>query len=326
MAHKKSNSLGRGLDALLAGARNASVESKERVTEKEFNFPSVDEKNYNSTVIPTSTSISEKNSNLLELPLKKLIPGKYQPRSSMDSDELQALSDSIRVSGILQPIVVRPLSQGQFEIIAGERRFQASKLAGLETIPVIIKDVQDKEALSLALIENIQRENLNPLEEALALERLTKEFGLTHIQIAESLGKSRTTVTNLLRILTLTDEVKAFLEKGMIDLGHAKVLLGLKGSLQIQIATEIVEKKLSVREAEKLIAKATNPKENTALSASRPPMDPDIRKLQEKISEKLSAPVQLAYGNDGKGKIIIQFDNLDVLDGILAHLKLDERE
>lgn len=296
MPSKKHSSLGRGLEALLAGAR----EKEENGQTKDTAAPPIYE-------------------SLLELPLTSLKAGKYQPRRDMNPVELETLADSIRAHGILQPVVVRLLKEpGCYEIIAGERRFRAAALAGLDKIPVIIKNVTDVEAMYLALIENMQREDLSPIEEALGLERLTKEFGLTHIQIAESIGKSRTTVTNLLRLLSLTDDVKLLLERKEIEVGHAKILLTLKSQTQSQVAQQIVSKGLSVRETEKLITKIM---EDQLLPSSRAPLNPDVRRLQDSLSEKLGAAVQIQQGSQGKGKLVIQYNSLEELDGILEHIK-----
>lgn len=296
MPPKKSSTLGRDLGDLLAKA----------VSESAFPLSS------------NKISSHETGGNLLEIALLNLRPGRYQPRQEIHQTELEMLADSIRAQGILQPIVVRPLSKNQYEIIAGERRFQAAKLVPLEKIPAIIKEVSDQEALAIALIENIQRENLNPLEEALALERLAKEFSLTHIQVADAIGKSRATVSNLLRLLTLTEDVKAMLARGDIEMGHAKVLLALRGSMQAQVARQIIEKKFSVRETERVVSRLLD--ENKPVS-KKTTLDPDIRRLQESLAEKLGASVQIMHGNHGKGKLVINYNSLEELDGILEHIK-----
>lgn len=257
--------------------------------------------------------------NLLELAVTQLSPGKYQPRQHISEVELETLSESIRSQGVIQPIIVRLISKDKYEIIAGERRWRAAQLAGLTTIPVVIKDVPDEKAMIIALIENIQRENLNPLEEAQALERLAKEFDLTHIQVADAVGKSRAAVTNLLRLLGLTEEVKQYLEKGQIEVGHAKVLLGLKTHQQSTIAKTIIAKGLSVRETERLVAGLLERDPSKPRRAQS--LDPDIRRLQNSLSEKLGAVVELHHGLQGRGKLIIQYNSLEELDGILEHIQ-----
>jgi len=258
-------------------------------------------------------------SGLLELPVSKLNPGPYQPRNEIKEIDLESLTHSIRAQGVIQPIVVRQIGPSQYEIIAGERRWRAARLAGLATVPVVVKKVSNEKAMAMALIENIQREDLTALEEAEALERLSKEFGLTHIQVAEAVGKSRTAVTNLLRLLTLTDEVKRLLESGVIEAGHAKALLGLKDQQQKQTARIIVEKGLSVREAERLINQTT---ENVvaAPSKKRAVIDPDVKSLQQALSAKLGATVEINHGAQGRGRVIIQYNTLEELEGILEHI------
>lgn len=317
MARKKHRSLGRGLEALLAGAREPAEPAPTTKLPKlnEAHPPSVLAK-----VSPLeNVSKLENASALQEIPLDKLVAGKYQPRRDMHEQELDTLAESIRAQGILQPIVVRAIATDKYEIIAGERRFRAAKRLNLPKIPAIVKEVDDEAALAMALIENIHRENLNALEEAYALERLSKEFSLTHQEIAEAVGKSRVTITNLLRLLTLHHDVKQHLEKGDIEAGHAKVLLGLSGSQQVQAAKEIVTKQLSVRDAERLIAqwgqKSEKSKEKSYV------MDPDVKYLQESLSQKLGAPLEIVFNEKGKGKLVIHYNSLDELDGIIAHIK-----
>jgi len=289
MAIKKG--LGKGLNALLTSTRGTEARS------------SVQE--------PLS-------SGFLELPILSLNPGRYQPRREMAKTELEALADSIRTQGILQPIVVRSDSKGQYEIIAGERRWRAAQLAGLQVVPVILKQVDDASAMAMALIENIQRADLTPLEEAIAFERLAKEFGLTHVQVAEAVGKSRAAITNSLRLLTLSNEVKQSLERGEIEVGHAKVLLGLRGHEQVQLARVVIEKGLSVRETEQLMTRFSEhaPK----ISTRKTGIDPNIRQLQKSLSEKLGANLQIQHGQQGKGKLVIQYNSLEELEGILEHI------
>jgi ParB family chromosome partitioning protein len=260
------------------------------------------------------------------LEVHQLQPGKYQPRREINPVDLESLADSIRAQGVIQPIVVRPLSaktQGpdaQYEIIAGERRWRAAQLAGLSCVPVVLRNVSDQVAMAMALIENIQREDLNPLEEACAFERLAKEFNLTHGQVAEMVGKSRTTVTNSLRLLTLGEDLKLWLERGDLEVGHAKVLLTVKDPLQTQLARTVVEKGLSVRETERMILNLQNGRSEKLGSTKSKNLDPDIVRLQNSLSDKLGATTQIVHSNLGKGKIVIHYNSLDELDGVLIHL------
>ncbi|MFM8453550.1 MAG: ParB/RepB/Spo0J family partition protein [Gammaproteobacteria bacterium] len=264
---------------------------------------------------------------ILELDLGELKPGVYQPRRDAANKEIQSLADSIRTQGMVQPIIVRK-SNKSYEIIAGERRFHAAKMAGLKKVPVIVKDVDNTSALIIGLIENLQRENLNPVEEALALDRLSKEFKYTHQQVAEALGKSRTTVTNSLRLLNLHFEVKNLLEKGELEVGHAKILLGLNVEAQYEWAKKIIEAGYSVRELEKLLGateSSLNQRDEKTLGSLKKktkPLDPDIRKLQNVLSEKLGAKVSIQHRPTGKGCLAIIYNNLDELDGILEHFQI----
>lgn len=294
------NRLGKGLEALLGAARAMPLSEKDSAK----------------TVQPST----------LELTVKQLSPGRYQPRRIMREAELETLADSIRSQGIIQPILVRKTNEDRYEIIAGERRWRAAQMAGLAKVPVVIKEVSDENAMAMALIENIQRENLNPLEEALALERLSKEFQLTHQQVAEAVGKSRAAISNLLRLLTLSDEVKTYLEQSRLELGHAKVLLGLHGKAQLEAAELVVNKGLSVRETEHLVdrmlEKVSNTETVNKTKAQQPlSKDPDVRRLENSLSEKLGAVVEVVHGSNGKGRLIIQYNNLEELEGILAHFQ-----
>lgn len=301
MATKKRG-LNKGLDALLAETLDLTkVSTKELLNDDK----------------PTSQS-PQVSAGFVELNVKRLRPGRFQPRRTIHESELESLANSIKEQGVLQPIVVRSLGNEGYEIIAGERRWRAAQVAGLTTVPVIVKDVSDKAALAIALIENIQREDLNPLEEAIALERLGAEFELSHEQIATAVGKSRTTVTNLLRLLSLRPDVKVLLERGDIDMGHAKVLLALQGPQQSAIAREIVAKRLSVRETEQLVARTLEDKPKT--SPQKLSSDPDIRRLETNLSEKVGAAVKIIQSTKGKGKLLIKYNSLDELDGILAHI------
>jgi ParB family transcriptional regulator, chromosome partitioning protein len=269
---------------------------------------------------------------LTRLPLDILERGRYQPRSQMDSQALQELAASIRSQGVVQPIVVRPIaattpSGGQrYEIIAGERRWRAAQLANLPDIPAIVRDVSDETAISVALIENIQREDLNPLEEARALERLISEFSMTHQQAAEAVGRSRAAVSNLLRLLDLAPEVSDHLEARALEMGHARALLGLTTRRQqVEVAAIVVKKGLSVRDTEAIVRRMTQPgteaggadKAAAAASAS----DPDVQRLELELSEKLGARVAIQHTRSGKGKVVVSYHSLDELDGILEHIR-----
>ncbi|WP_339768343.1 ParB/RepB/Spo0J family partition protein [uncultured Paraglaciecola sp.] len=287
----KKRGLGRGLDALLAtsqASRNAEGQQ-----------------------------IQHTDSELQHLAIEFLKPGKYQPRKDMSPDALEDLASSIRSQGIIQPIIVRTVGNNEFEIIAGERRWRASQLAGLETVPCLIKDVPDEAAVAIALIENIQREDLNAMEEAQALERLMNEFELTHQEVATAVGKSRTTVTNLMRLNNLHEDVKLLLEHGDIEMGHARALLGLDGESQLEAAHIVSGKGLTVRDTENLVRKFLEP----ASPKVDKKLDPDVERLQDKLSQNLGAPVQIAHNAKGKGKVVINFSSLDELDGILSHIK-----
>ena len=286
MAAKKRG-LGKGLDALL-GSTSTTLDSDS--SEKEI---------------------------LQQIPIDLLQRGKYQPRQDMHSEALEELAQSIRKQGVMQPIVVRPISENKYEIIAGERRWRATQIAGLDTIPAVVKDVPDDAAIAMSLIENIQRENLNPIEEAGALHRLQKEFELTQQQVADSVGKSRTTITNLLRLMSLSESVKRMLEHGDLEMGHARALLSLSGDKQVTAARQVVAKSLSVRQAESLVRKLLAENEDTE---TRSKIDPDIKALEDNIAEKLGAKVLVQANAKGKGKLTIHYNNLDELDGILAHI------
>ena len=283
---KKKPGLGRGLDMLLSSAK------------KDTN----------------------KDTELKNLPIEKIIKGEYQPRLSIDPDALQDLAESIKAQGVVQPVVVRRIEAGNFELIAGERRWRASQIAGLDTIPAIVRDIPDQSAAAMSLIENIQREDLNPLEEALAMSRLIADFGLTHQQTAESVGRSRTAVTNLLRLIELEDKTKELLDTRKLDMGHARALLALSGQKQVETALKVAKSELSVRETERLVKKLTgNGQEKAAKPAVKKALE--VKKLEESLSEKLGAKVNIQYNTKGKGKLVIEYNNLDELDGVLAHIK-----
>lgn len=291
----KKRGLGRGLDALLGNLEPAAE-------------------------APAAAGASPQDSELRKLPLDLIRRGKYQPRVDMHPESLEDLANSIRAQGVVQPIVVKPDGKGEYEIIAGERRWRAAQMAGLQEIPAVVRDVPDKAAMAMALIENIQRENLNPIEESNALQRLINEFELTHQEVAEAVGRSRVAVSNLLRLLDLHEDVKRMLEQRELEMGHARALLGLKGAAQSAAARGVVSKGLSVRETEALVRRLLSGAESRA-AAKKPTLDPDIRRLQEDLSEKLGAAVELAHGTKGKGKLVIHYNSLDELDGILAHIK-----
>jgi len=278
------------------------------------------------TDAPAPASNKLPGDELANLPLDLLQRGKYQPRVDMRQESLQELADSIKAQGIVQPIVVRPVdgaAAGQsqrYEIIAGERRWRAAQIAGLATIPAVIRRVPDEAAIAMALIENIQRENLNPLEEARALDRLITEFDMTHATAAEAVGRSRAAVSNLLRLLELTDEVKTLVEHRELEMGHARALLGLEARRQqAEVGALVAKKKLSVRETEALVKRLTAPP--AAAGESAPRVDPNIRKLEGDLSEKLGAKVAVQHTASGKGKLVISYHTLEELDGILEHIR-----
>jgi ParB family chromosome partitioning protein len=288
MATKKLKGLGRGLDALLGG----------------------DDFNAQATAAGAPSS----------LPVSQLQAGKYQPRTRMDEGALNELAASIKTQGVMQPVLVRPVGAARYEIIAGERRFRAAQLAGLESIPVLVRDVDDQTAAAMALIENIQREDLNPLEEAQGIHRLIDDFHFTHEQAANAVGRSRSAVSNLLRLLNLAQPVQTMLMAGDIDMGHARALLAVDAATQISLASQVIARRLSVRETEKLV---TRTMEQGAASPARPVRDKsgDIMRLEEELSDKLATPVLFKMGTKGRGQMIIDFADLDILDGVLARLR-----
>ena len=277
--NKKFKGLGRGLDALMGDT--SSVES------------------------------------LQTLPISALQPGKYQPRTHMDEDALNELAASIKAQGLMQPVLVRPLGDDRYEIIAGERRWRASQRAGLTEIQTLVRSIPDEAALAMALIENIQRENLNPLEEAIGIQRLIDEFEMTHEAAADAVGKSRTTVTNLLRLLNLTEPVRDMLMEGQLDMGHARALLPLDTLAQLEAAKMVALKDLSVRETEALVKKL----QESVHEKITKPVDPDVRRLEEEVSEAIGARVQILSGKKGRGKLTIEYASLDQLDSLLSKLK-----
>jgi len=299
----KKRGLGKGLEALLGSGATALNET-----------PS-------SPIESSSAAVVENNTHEFQhLAIDVIQRGRFQPRINFDPDALQELADSIKAQGVVQPIVVRPLSAtpGQYELVAGERRWRASQLAGLQEIPAVIRDISDQETMAVALIENIQRQELNPIEEAKALERLVEEFGLTHQEVADAVGRSRVSVSNLLRLLTLNTDVRHLLEDGQLEMGHARAILGLESSQQMAAAREVVKKGLSVRETEHLVRRLSKPIEEKSEKAG---IDPDTRRFQEELSEKLGAKVLFQHNANGKGKMLIHYNSMDELDGILAHIK-----
>jgi len=254
---------------------------------------------------------------LKKLPLDRIQPGPFQPRSLFDPQSLEELAQSIRAQGVIQPIMVRPISNG-YEIIAGERRWRAAQQAGLNEIPVIVRKVADEVAVALGLIENIQRENLNPLEEASALKRLVDDFQMTHGEAAQAVGRSRSMVSNLLRLLELSEEVRGMVDARYLEMGHARALLTLDHAQQVLAAREVIRKKLSVRETEALVRRLQNPPKPKSRS-----IDPDILHLQEQLCETLCAHVRIQHGKKGKGKLVISYNSVDELEGIIGHLKND---
>lgn len=263
-----------------------------------------------------ASTTSESDGDLRQLPLEFLQRGKYQPRIDFDESALHELADSIKAQGVMQPIVVRSIGADRYEIVAGERRWRASQLAALETIPAIIRDISDETAIAMALIENIQRENLNPLEEARALKRLQTEFELSQQEVATAVGKSRPVIANLLRLLSLEREVSEMLEHGRIDAGHGKVLLALDGGDQVRAARKVVDGKLSVRQTEALVKAMLAPAVDTSMQRK----DPDIDLLERQLSERFGTKVVIENKN-GRGKLVIQYSDLDVLDGILNRIQ-----
>jgi ParB family transcriptional regulator, chromosome partitioning protein len=282
----KHKGLGRGLDALLGGA----------------------------------ASNREGGEELAQLPVDALRPGKYQPRTRMDEASLAELADSIRARGVIQPVIVRPVDDTQYEILAGERRWRAARMAGLARVPAIVRQVADEVALGIGLIENIQREDLNPIEEASGLKRLIDEFRITHEEAARAVGRSRAAVTNLLRLLELSEAVQEMLMDRRIDMGHARALLALSKGRQVEIAGRIASQGLSVREAERLVQNAgSRPK--AGAKAAKPKLDADSRRLQEELSQSIGASVHLKPRRGGRGSLVIDYSSLDQLQGIVERLK-----
>ena len=285
--------LGRGLDALLAPDAGQSAAE------------------------PGPTGAGQ--TDLTEVPIDQVVRGRYQPRQEFSQESLEELAASIRAQGIMQPIVLRLRAQGGYELVAGERRWRAAQLAGLTTIPAVVKSVSDEQASAMALIENIQREDLNPLEEAAALQRLKEEFSLTQQQVADAVGKSRVAVTNLLRLLNLSPAARQLLLKGAIEMGHARALLSLDSAAQERVANQVAERQLSVRQTESLVRQLLKGPPKTRPAA--PGKDPDTRRLEQEMTERVGAPVRISHNAKGRGQVVIRYSSLDELDGILRHLK-----
>lgn len=289
----RKSGLGRGLDALLGNAAAP-------------------------TAAPSQPAGDDQPS-LVEIPVDLLRPGPYQPRSVMDPDRLAELANSIEKQGVVQPIVVRPVGSGEYEIIAGERRWRAAQLAELGTIPAVVRDVPDDVTVAIALIENIQRENLNPLEESTAFKRLIDEFEMTHQQVAETIGRSRAAVSNLLRLQDLQKPVKDMIDARELEMGHARALLSLSGEDQVKAAHAVVKGGLSVRATEKLVRDWKG--RQAVNKRKQPEVDPDIQRLESELTEKLAARVNITHNSKGAGKLVIQYHNLDELDGILGRIR-----
>lgn len=284
MATKK-NRLGRGLDALLS---------------------------------PEATEERKEGDRLINLPVEQLQRGRYQPRTGMDKARLEELAESIRAQGVVQPIVARPIGEGRYEIVAGERRWRAAQLAGLHEIPAVVREIPDQAAVAMALIENIQREDLNPLEEAGALRRLIDEFEMTHQQVATAVGRSRASVSNLLRLADLHPDVRALVESRDLEMGHARTLLALTGKFQVEAAREVVRRGLSVRETEALVRR----KLEAPKAAKKPARkDPDIARLEQDLTERLAARVTIQHSAKGKGRLVIHYNSADELEGLLERVK-----
>ena len=286
----RKRGLGRGLDALLGGATaNTLQEQATQVAPSELQY----------------------------LDVECIQRGQYQPRGDMDQTSLEELALSIKAQGVMQPIVVRLIAKNTYEIIAGERRWRASKLAGLSTIPALVRDVNDQAAIAMALIENIQREDLSPVEEAMALQRLQKEFDLTQQEVANAVGKSRASIANLLRLIGLPDEIKTLLAHGDLEMGHARALLGLPADQQVEAARHVVAKALTVRQTEAMVRNMLSDKPQP----EKPVVDPDVKRLEQKLAERLGTQVQIKHGQKGKGQLVIRYGTLEELQGVLAHIR-----
>ncbi|MEK9926595.1 MAG: ParB/RepB/Spo0J family partition protein [Halieaceae bacterium] len=299
---KRKGSLGKDLDVLLSATA---------ISSNPASTPQSDQKN--------SEEYAPANTGLRQIPLEKLRRGKYQPRRDFEQVALQELAESIKSQGVMQPIVVRTQSGGNWEIIAGERRWRASQLAGLDTIPALVREVGDDAAIAMALIENIQRKDLNPVEEAVALKRLQQEFQLSQQQVADRVGKSRSSIANAMRLLTLEPDVLTMVEQGLIDTGHGKVLLALEGRQQLKAARQVSQSSLSVRQTERLVKSLLRPDGGARMTGDR--VDPDVQRLERELSEKLGARVTLKTQGPGGGKLVITFSTNEELEGILTRFR-----
>ncbi len=299
--------LGKGLDALLSSGSSQMMASLlgGRTREAARLSANVD------------VTTPDRDGDLKNIPVELIQRGKYQPRTDMHEEALEELAASIKTQGVMQPIVVRPISSNKYEIIAGERRWRATQMACLDTIPAIVKPVGDEAAIAMALIENIQRENLNPIEEAMALKRLQDEFELTQQEVADAVGKSRVTVTNLIRLIGLHISVRRMLEHGDLEMGHARALLALPDEEQTSAARMVSGKGLSVRQTEALVRRLTS---GSGAAQSKQASNPDIKNLENNLAEKLGAKVMIQHTAKGKGKVVVRYNSLDELDGILGHI------
>ena len=295
----KKRGLGRGLNALLGNASEV----------KQLTDPA--------PASTASASTEQQSSGLQSIGVDLIQRGTYQPRVHFEPEALQDLAESIKSQGVIQPIVVRPIGQGKYELIAGERRWRASQLAGMDEIPAVIRELDDQTAAAISLIENIQREDLNPLEESRALQRLIDEFSMTHQQVADAVGRSRTAVTNLLRLKDLNEDVKKLVDERKLEMGHARALLALTGTEQSQLAHKVADLGKSVRETEQMVRKQLNPEKHVSKKVA---LDPDTRRLKDELSERLGAAVDLQHSSSGKGKLVISYNSLDELDGILSKI------
>ena len=294
----KKRGLGRGLNALLGNASEV----------KQLTDPAP---------ASTASGSEQQPAGLQTIGVDLIQRGTYQPRVHFEPEALQDLAESIKSQGVIQPIVVRPIGQGQYELIAGERRWRASQLAGMDEIPAVIRELDDQTAAAISLIENIQREDLNPLEESRALQRLIDEFSMTHQQVADAVGRSRTAVTNLLRLKDLNEDVKKLVDERKLEMGHARALLALTGTEQSQLAHKVADLGKSVRETEQMVRKQLNPEKHVSKKVA---LDPDTRRLKDELSERLGAAVDLQHSSSGKGKLVISYNSLDELDGILSKI------
>jgi len=320
--------LGRGLDALLSrpgsdksdrsGKRSTLPGDQKPQDAGESALPATVSADSNESQPLVTATSGGAEADLKNVPVDLIQPGKYQPRTDMHETTLEELANSIKQQGVMQPIVLRPISSSRYEIIAGERRWRATQLAGLHIIPAIIKEVSDESAIAMSLIENIQRENLNPIEEAMALKRLQDEFELTQQEVAEAVGKSRATVTNLIRLIGLSPDVRRMVEHGDLEMGHARALLSLPDPQQSEAARSVVGKGLSVRQTESLVRRLLA---GPGGKGSKPAVDPDIKNLEEDLSSKLGAKVLIQHTAKGRGKLILKYNSVDELEGILGHIK-----